>query len=414
MTSGSDLATVAAVHRRTLFALVACQVLGGLGFGATVSMGSLLFAELSGTPALSGMASTMSTLGAALAAIPLARLAQRSGRRISLGTGAALAAIGATLTVLAAALVSLPLLFVGIAFIGMGNAANLQARFAATDLARPERRGRDLSIVVWSTTIGAVVGPNLLEAGEAIGFQLGLPHLSGPFVLTLITQLAAVVVYLTVLRPDPLLLANSLSLAAARTPGAVADEGRPRRFYLFAVISVACSHAVMVAIMAMTPVHLTEHGASLTLVGITISLHVAGMFALSPVFGILADRLGRVQTVLIGQVMLALGLVATALGSDSHLWVTVGLALVGLGWSAATIAGSALVTESTPSALRTRNQGRNDLVMSLAGASGGALAGPVLAASGYPGLSMASGVLVLVVVVASVFARSTKAAELAS
>ena len=394
-------ASVAAVHRRTLLALVACQVLGGLGFGATVSMGSLLFAELSGTPALSGMASTMSTLGAALVAIPLARLAQRSGRRISLGTGAGLAAAGATLTVLAAALVSLPLLFVGIAFIGMGNAANLQARFAATDLAPPERRGRDLSIVVWSTTIGAVIGPNLLEAGEAIGFQLGLPHLSGPFVLTLITQLAAVVVYLVVLRPDPLLLANELSLAASRSTGVAPDEGRPRRFYLFAVISVACSHAVMVAIMAMTPVHLTEHGSSLTLVGITISLHVAGMFALSPVFGILADRLGRVQTVIIGQVLLALGLVATAFGSDSHLWVTVGLALVGLGWSAATIAGSALVTESTPSTLRTRNQGRNDLVMSLAGASGGALAGPVLAASGYAGLSAASGMLVLAVVVAA-------------
>ncbi|TBN56061.1 MFS transporter [Glaciihabitans arcticus] len=399
-------ARVRAVHRRTLLALVACQILGGLGFGATVSMGSLLFAELSGTPALSGMASTMSTLGAALAAIPLARLAQRSGRRLSLSTGAALAAVGATLTVLAAAVPSLPLLFVGIAFIGMGNAANLQARFAATDLAAPEHRGRDLSVVVWSTTIGAVVGPNLLEPGEALGFALGLPHLTGPFVLTLLTQLVAVVVYLTVLRPDPLLLANELSLTATKTTAE--SDGKPRRFYIFAVVAVSCSHAVMVAIMAMTPVHLTEHGASLTLVGITISLHVAGMFALSPVFGILADRLGKVQTVLIGQGLLALGVLATALGSDSHLWVTVGLALVGLGWSAATIAGSALVTESTPSALRTRNQGRNDLVMSLAGATGGALAGPVLAASGYPGLSIAGGVLVAVVVVASLVLRSRR------
>ncbi|MGV8884331.1 MAG: MFS transporter [Microbacteriaceae bacterium] len=393
--------SVAAVHRRTLIALVTAQVLGGLGFGATVSMGSLLFAELSGTPALSGMASTMSTLGAAIAAIPLARLAQRSGRRISLATGAGIAAFGAVLTVTAAVIAFLPLLFVGIALIGMGNAANLQARFAATDLAPAARRSRDLSVVVWSTTIGAVIGPNLLEVGESVGYHLGLPHLSGPFVLTLISQLAAVAVYTIALRPDPLLLANSLRRAAARTAGAVNDAGKPRRFYIFAVISVSCSHAVMVGIMAMTPVHLTEHGASLTLVGVTISLHVAGMFALSPVFGILADRLGRVQTVLIGQVMLAAGLVATALGSDSHLWVTVGLALIGLGWSAATIAGSALVTESTPAELRTRNQGRNDLVMSLAGASGGALAGPVLAASGYLGLSIGAGMLVLIVCAAA-------------
>jgi len=393
------------VHRRTVAALVAGQILGGLGFGATVSMGSLLFAELSGTPALSGMASTMSTLGAAAAAIPLARIAHRSGRRLSLSTGATLAAIGAALTVVAAGLPSLPLLFVGIALIGMGNAANLQARFAATDLALPAHRGRDLSVVVWSTTIGAVVGPNLLESGERLGVAIGLPHLSGPFVLTLATQLIAVVVYLVFLRPDPLVLATRLQLAAV-AKGAVAAVELPRRFYVFAVIAVSASHATMVAIMAMTPVHLTEHGASLTLVGITISLHVAGMFALSPVFGIVADRLGRVQTVLIGQVLLALGLVATALGADDHFWVTVGLALVGLGWSAATIAGSALVTESTPLAVRTRNQGRNDLVMSLAGAGGGALAGPVLALSGYAGLSLAGGVLVAIVVVASILLRS--------
>jgi MFS family permease len=351
------------------------------------------------------MASTMSTLGAAAAAIPLARIAQRSGRRLSLSTGASLAAVGATLTVVAAGLQALPLLFVGIALIGMGNAANLQARFAATDLALPVHRGRDLSIVVWSTTIGAVIGPNLLESGERLGVAVGLPHLSGPFVLTLATQLVAVAVYLVFLRPDPLVLATRLQLAAVAR-GAAAVTERPRRYYVFAVIAVSASHATMVAIMAMTPVHLTEHGASLTLVGITISLHVAGMFALSPVFGILADRFGRVQTVLLGQVLLALGLVATALGADDHFWVTVGLALVGLGWSAATIAGSALVTESTPLAVRTRNQGRNDLVMSLAGAAGGALAGPVLALAGYAGLSIAGGVLVAIVVGAAVWLRT--------
>ena len=387
----SELET-ARVHRRTLTVLVACQILGGLGFGATVSMGSLLFAELSGTPALSGMASTMSTLGAAIISVPLARLATRSGRRISLSTGASIAAVGAVLTVAAAASTQLWLLFVGIALIGMGNAANLQARFAATDLAAPKHRARDLSVVVWSTTIGAVIGPNLLESGETIGVALGFPHLTGPFVVTLITQVIAAVLYFSALRPDPLLLAQRLRATASKV---VAESaGLPRRYYVFAVVAVSCSHATMVAVMAMTPVHLTEHGASLTLVGITISLHVAGMFAASPLFGIMADRLGRVPSILIGQGMLAAGLVANAVKPDDHLWVTVGLALVGLGWSAATIAGSALVTESSPTEVRTRNQGRNDLTMSLAGAGGGALAGPVLALSGYSGLSIATGVLV--------------------
>jgi MFS family permease len=391
----------ARVHRRTLTVLVACQILGGLGFGATVSMGSLLFADLSGTPALSGMASTMSTLGAAIAAIPLARLAARSGRRFSLGTGASLAAVGAVLTVAAAASTQLWLLFIGIALIGMGNAANLQARFAATDLAAPSHRARDLSVVVWSTTIGAVIGPNLLESGESIGFALGLPHLTGPFVVTLATQVVAAVLYFAALRPDPLLLAQRLQREAP-VAKAVESAGLPRRYYGFAVIAVSCSHATMVAIMAMTPVHLTEHGASLTLVGITISLHVAGMFAASPLFGIMADRLGRVPSILVGQGMLAAGLVVNAMLPDDHVAVTVGLTLVGLGWSASTIAGSALVTESSPTEVRTRNQGRNDLTMSLAGAAGGALAGPVLAVSGYAGLSAATGVLVATVVVGAV------------
>lgn len=388
------------VHRRTLTVLVACQILGGLGFGATVSMGSLLFADLSGTPALSGMASTMSTLGAAIAAIPLARLAARSGRRFSLATGATLAAIGAVVTVAAAASTQLWLLFIGIALIGMGNAANLQARFAATDLAAPSHRARDLSVVVWSTTIGAVIGPNLLESGESLGFALGLPHLTGPFVVTLATQLVAAVLYFVALRPDPLLLAQRLQ--RERPVNATESAGLPRRYYGFAVVAVSFSHATMVAIMAMTPVHLTENGASLTLVGITISLHVAGMFAASPLFGFMADRLGRVPSILVGQGMLAAGLVANALHPDDHVWVTVGLTLVGLGWSASTIAGSALVTESSPSAVRTRNQGRNDLTMSLAGAAGGALAGPVLAISGYAGLSAATGVLVATVVAGAI------------
>jgi MFS family permease len=392
------------VHRRTLGVLVTGQILGGLGFGATLSMGALLFADLSGTPALSGMASTMSTLGAALAAIPLARLAQRFGRRISLGTGAFIAAIGAVTTVTAAWVQVLPLLFVGIALIGMGNAANLQARFAATDLAAPAHRGRDLSLVVWTTTIGAVIGPNLLAPGEELGRTLGLPAFTGPFILTLATQLVAATVYLIGLRPDPLLLAVKLRAAAlleAATTGAKLEGGLPRRFYIFAITAVALSHAVMVSVMAMTPVHLTKHGASLTIVGITISLHVAGMFAISPLFGIMADRLGRVPSILIGQGLLAAGLAATGLGAESNTWVTVGLTLIGLGWSASTIAGSALVTESTLPALRTRYQGRNDLIMSLSGATGGALAGPVLALAGYSGLSLAAGLLVTAVVAAS-------------
>ena len=392
-----------AIQRRTLGVLIIGQVLGGLGFGATLAIGSLLFVELSGSTGLAGMAVTMSTLGAALAAIPLARLAQRSGRSISLSAGAGLAAVGAVLAVIAAADASLPLLFIGSAMIGMGNAANLQARFAATDLAVARNRGRDLSIVVWSTTVGAVIGPNLLEPGERLGASLGLPPLTGVYAMMLVTQLLAVLLYLAALRPDPLVLAARLKAdddrAAAASGAPIAARSPARNLFRFAVVTLALSHATMVAVMAMTPVHLTDHGASLTIVGLTISLHVAGMYALAPLFGILADRIGRVQSVLVGQAILLAGVSATGFGAESQEWVTIGLILIGLGWSAATIAASALVTESSPLEVRTRNQGRSDLAMSLSGAVGGALAGVVLAFGGYSGLSLAAAVFVAVVIV---------------
>jgi MFS family permease len=400
------------VQRRTVSVLVVGQVLGGLGFGSTLSMGALLFTDISGDDVLSGMASTMSTLGAALAAIPLARIAAVRGRRYSLSSGAGIAAVGAVLTVLAGSNRSLPLLFVGIALIGMGNAANLQARFAATDLAEPAHRGRDLAVVVWSTTIGAVIGPNLLEPGEELGRLVGLAPFTGPFVVTALTQVAAVVLYVVALRPDPLL--EAARSRAAQTPeqtdAAAADaRGLPRRYLVFAVVALAFSHATMVSVMAMTPVHLTQHGADLRIVGFTISLHVLGMFALSPVFGVLADRAGRVRAVLVGQGLLGLGLVTNVFYGEHQVGVAVGLTLIGLGWSASTIAGSALVTESSPLANRARNQGRTDLIMSLSGAAGGALAGPVLSLVAYEGLSVAAGALVVATAIAAIVVDRTGA-----
>lgn len=402
---------IAAVQRRTRTVLMLGQVLAGLGMGATLSIGAILAAEVSGSPAFSGMAATMVTLGAALTAIPLARLARRAGRAPALATGAVVAATGAVIAMTAAGLQSFALLLFGVALIGSGTAVNLQSRFAAVDLATPATRGRDLSLVVWATTVGAVSGPNLIGPGETLGAYLGLPELSGPFLFTVLAQSLAAVLYLVGLRPDPLRVAAEwrkeqervLSDEADRTgveqvaPEA-AVEDRPG--IRLAMISIAMSHATMVSVMAMTPVHLTAHGASLVIVGFTISLHIAGMYALSPVFGVLADRFGRRATIALGQGMLAASLLMTGIGAESEGWVVAGLILLGLGWSASTVAGSALITDSALPDRRTIVQGRTDLVMSASGAVGGALAGLVLAALGYSGLSFLSMSLVATVVVA--------------
>ncbi|GAA1690414.1 MFS transporter [Microcella alkalica] len=405
---------VAAVQRRVRSTLMVGQVLAGLGMGSTLSIGAILAAEVSGSPAYSGLAATAVTLGAALAAIPLARLAGRFGRAPALAVGALAAATGAVLAIVAAGLPSFPLLLGAIVLIGVGTAVNLQSRFAAADLAAPATRGRDLSLVVWATTVGAVSGPNLIGPGEQLGAAIGLPPLSGPFLFTVVAQALAAALYLVALRPDPLRLALRLARDAAAAATAAGESATgaarsDRAGIRLALIALALSHATMVSVMAMTPVHLTDHGASLVVVGFTISLHIAGMYALSPVFGILADRLGRWWTILVGQALLVASLLFTALGAESEVAVVTGLILLGLGWSAATVAGSALLTESTAPQRRTVIQGRSDLFMSGSGAVGGLLAGPVLATSGYAGLSLAAMALVAAVVATLVANRRGRA-----
>lgn len=405
----------ATVQRRTVLVLSFGQVLGGIAFGATVSLGALLAADISGNDALSGLATASVTLGAAACAIPLARLAARVGRRRALTLGNLFALIGIAVVILAASLRIFPLLLVGILMIGAGNAGNLQSRFAATDLAAPQHRGRDLSIVVWSTTIGGVAGPLLLGPGEIVGQAVGMPPQTGSYLFSFVAQCAALVLYIVALRPDPLLAAQRLAKASAATAGAVAvDRPRVARYAIFAI---AGSHVVMASVMAMTPVHLSHmaHGAGgmaatpadvSALVGITIALHVGGMYALSPVFGVLADRWGRLQVVLLGQVLLA-GALAFAVFTGTEAWgVMVALILLGLGWSAATVAGAALLTEASAPELRTRRQGRSDSLMSLCAAAGSVLAGVVLANFQYAGLGVAAFILVIAIVALSPLARS--------
>ena len=357
--------------------------------GAAISVGALSANDLAGE-VWSGFAGAVMTLGAAALALPLARLADRRGRRISLSSAALIAAVGAAICVGAITARSLPVLFVGLALIGSATAGGLQSRFAATDLATSATRGRDLSLVVWSTTIGAVTGPNLAEPGNAVGALVGLPTLAGVFLFPVVTLTLAAVVYWLFLRPDPLLESRRLAaveLAAGRTDGPVVAGAGDLRMVKVAILTVALSHATMVALMSMTPVHLVHGGATLSVVGFTISLHIAGMYALSPVFGILSDRLGRIPTIVLGQVMLIASAVITALGSHEIPVVMLGLIMLGLGWSASTVAGSALLNDAAPPARRVVIQGRGDLVMNLAGAVGGAASGPLLAVFGYSGLS---------------------------
>jgi len=387
-----DPETAEKLQSRTIKVLASGQILGGFGLGSTLSIGALLAADLSGTVAWSGAAATFSTLGAAIWAIPLSRLAFAKGRRVALALGAALAISGASLVITSAAVGFFPLLLLSLFLLGAGSATSLQARFAAADI--PGKKvGRDLSLVVWATTIGAVTGPNLFGPGEVVGDWLNLPELTGPFVFTILAQLAATTVFWFGLRPDPLLIAkemarDSVALKPKLSIGTALSTLRAYPVATYALVSIALSHMVMVAVMSMTPIHVTSHGGSLVVVGFVISLHILGMYAFAPLFGILSDRIGPVKTVLTGQLIYVAALLIAGLGSETQHLVTIGLFLLGLGWSAATVSASALLATSVPVEQKTNVQGLSDSLMNLSGALGGAVAGTIVSLFLFTGLNL--------------------------
>ncbi len=385
------------------------QAFGGFGLGATLSVGALLAVELSGTTAWSGAAATLSTLGSAASAIPLANLAYRMGRRVALATGAALAITGAMSMILAASLRSFPIELIALFLLGAGSAVALQARFAAADIPVSGPRGKDLSLVVWATTVGAVVGPNLIAPGESLGLAIGLPHLAGPFLFTIFAQTTSTLIFWFGLRPDPLLIAKEIAGLPARrvNPGFKAAIAviRERPMAGYAVLTIALSHMVMVSVMSMTPAHLSAAGHSLSDVGLTISLHIAGMYAFAPVFGMLADRIGSVKTIVLGQLIFLVAIGFAGIGQNNFQMVMTGLFLLGLGWSASTVAGSALLTEVLPTDEKTKVQGFSDSLMNLSGAFGGAISGTILLLYTFGGLNAAALIPVVFIVVATSFSK---------
>ncbi|WP_033344746.1 MFS transporter [Catenuloplanes japonicus] len=407
--------TVARVQRRVLLLLAATQIIGGIGVAIGITVGALLSARMAGV-GLSGLPGSGAVIGGALLAVPVTRLVQARGRRPGLVLAYLVGALGALLVVLAAVAGSVPLLFLGMFLFGGGTAANLQARYVAVDLAAPERRGRDLSLVVWSATIGSVTAPNLADLADRAVAGLRLPLLSGAFVVSGAAFALAALVLLVLLRPDPLLLARTVAGSSAvdleRPSGVRAGAGIVAGLPVarLAVAAVATGHVVMVAVMSMTPVHLGEGHSDadlLRVVGIVLSVHIAGMYGLSPVTGWLADRCGPVPVIIGGLALLiAACVVAGTAGHDTPM-LTLGLALLGLGWSGTMVGGSTLLSAAVPPASRPAVQGLSDLVMGIAGAAAGALSGVVVAFAGYGTLTVVAAMAALPVLALALRSRAS-------
>lgn len=399
-----------ALQRRTQRVLVASQILGGLGTATGIALAAVLAKKVSGDEALSGLASTASVTGSAVLSVPLAALMNARGRRAGLVLAYLIGAAGAVVTVIGAAAGVFPLLLVGLAGFGAASSANLQARYAAADLAEPDRRARAISTVVWATTIGAVLGPNIAApAGRSVS-GLGIPEESGPFVWAAgVFLISALLVHVT-LRPDPLLTARALAPAEERTAearslraGFAAVSASPRA--RLALVTVAVSHTAMVSVMSMTPVDLEHHGAGIELIGLVISGHIAGMYAFSPVMGRLADRFGRLTVIGLAVALLAVAALLAGTAGGSHGRSAAGLFVLGLGWSAGLVAGSALLTDSVPQAARAAAQGLSDLTTSVSAGIGGATAGLVVATASYAWLNLAAACLLIPLGALALFTR---------
>jgi MFS family permease len=390
------------IYKRTLIIVVFSQILGGLGLSAGVTVGALLAQEMLDSTSLSGLPGALFTLGSAGAALAVGRLSQRFGRRPGLSFGYITGAVGGVGVVIAAIIRNPVLLFASLFIYGSGMSTNLQARYAGTDLAKPERRGQAVSTVLVATTFGAVAGPNLVSPMGNFAESVGVPELAGPFMLASTAYALAALVLLVLLRPDPLVVAKQAARSAAKSTGQAVVTGMTalqRRGVVLGASVMVITQVVMVAIMTMTPIHMRDHGHGLSATGLVIAIHVAGMFLPSPITGYLVDRIGRIPLMVASGITLpASGIIAALAPVDSVPILALALGLLGLGWNFGLVSGTAMITDSTPLETRASTQGTVDVCVALSGAGGSITSGVVVATTSYTVLSLGGGVLALMLI----------------
>jgi MFS family permease len=380
---------IAALQRRTVRVLVAAQVLGGLG-GAAATAAALLARDLTGRDSLASLPLACIVIGSSAMVVPISALSRRAGRRVGLTTALLLAAAGAAGSVAAGALGSFVLLLAASAFFGGGTTAVMLARYGAADLSTPAERGRAIGTVVFATTFGAVAGPNLLEPAGSVAEALTLPPLTGLYLFAAVAFAGAALLLTLLLRPDPLHVATALE--RAESGDGPPRERAPLRELLAAPAALAglatmvVANFTMVAVMAMAPVNLDEHGHDLRVIGLIVSLHIAGMFAPAPLTGRLTDRFGPLPVAGAGTALLIASGCLVGVAGHGAVTCAVALTLLGIGWNGGLIAGSTLLASAVPLTQRPRAEGAGELAMGFTAAGATAVAGPLVGIAGYAAL----------------------------
>lgn len=391
-------------RQRTGRLLFGGAAMGATGYFAGLAAAPLAAEDLTGAVTWSGLPGAMGIVGTALGASLVTALLHRVGRRNGLTAGYAIAVVGAALAVLAMRAGAFGLLLVGTLLLGVGHAANQLTRYVVAELHEVARRGRALGWIVWAGTVGGVIGPNLLAPAGRAAERAGLPVLAGPYVVGLVAMAAVGIVYQFVLRPDPGTLAVAETLDDVR-----AGDGPAASVWRLPTVRVAIAvmvtgQVVMVWLMSMTPVHIRESGGDLGRVGLILSAHILGMYALAPLAGWVEDRFGSLTAIATALSTLALSAVLAAVSPVGGVAMGAALFLLGLGWSFAFVAGSTMLARGVPASVRARVQGRVETMVFLASAAASLAAGLLLDALGYAGLCIVA--LLALLLPAAFVARS--------
>ena len=391
------------IQKRTLRVLIVGQIAGSAALSAAVTVGAFVIQDMLGqkTP-WGGIASATVTIGTAFMAQMLSRLMLRQGRRRGLMLGYSLALIGGVIAGFGVEQQSLAIFLCGLFLFGNGQSANLLSRYAATDLAKAENRGAAMSKILFASTFGAVFGPILIKPAEHLGQTLfGWNLYTGPWVFSGLFFITSFINAALRLKPDPLVVSGGIALRKSVDNDVAQDERLSVLRFLssspktrLAFYAMVISHVTMVAVMTMTPVHLRQHGHE-TVSAYIISLHIAGMYAFSPLVGRFSDRHGRLNTLLVGCSILILSTVMSAVAGSNPAVFFPSLWLLGVGWSFGLIGSSSLLVDSVPIGYRVKVQGSADVAMSLFGGAAGFSSGFIRKAWGFPWLSMLGTIIVL-------------------
>ena len=401
------------IQRRTVQTLLGSQMCGGIGLVAGYSVTALLADDITGSKTLAGLAAASLSIGAAIASFPLARIMARSGRRPGLLTGYVLASIGGFFAVLAAITRQFMFLPLGVALVGVGNATNMATRYAAADLAKPERRASTIGLVVAATTIGSGFGSLVsLSVFDPLGRRFGLPDYAGSFLVGALLFLAAAAIVEIRLRPDPLVVAGGVGsndqdtrLPFSAALGLILANSKAR----LAVFAMMVSQATMVATMTLTPLHMNDGGQSNGAISIMLFSHILGMYAFSPLVGRLADQLGRYPMLIASGVLCVAGaLWAGFTPPEGFIGITGGQTVLGFAWCFGVIAASGLLTDAFPVEQRASVQGAGDMCMMAFGAAAGISAGAIVSYRSYLDLNLVAALLGVALVFAVLFNAVTR------